>query len=199
MDYRCKFCKKPGVHYFLFCPQNPDPNSIHRRRQAKLRLKGPSSPGRGVKRSPSPSWEVSEDHKTRKLSFSSTTVHNNDGGCASPESELGSFMTLFDPGQQSRPRLSSCDVLGKDRFGESKRDFYITDGQANEVPAAKIRSMPSTNENVVQNDTITRDFAHFKKDGILESKEPEPKSLQMEYRRKCNEAGFSATFTDFTI
>jgi hypothetical protein len=32
-DYVCKFCKERGTHYFLFCPQNPDPNSIYRRRQ----------------------------------------------------------------------------------------------------------------------------------------------------------------------
>jgi hypothetical protein len=36
-DYRCRFCQQPGSHYWMFCPRNPDPNSIYRRRQAKQR------------------------------------------------------------------------------------------------------------------------------------------------------------------
>lgn len=37
LDYRCRFCQQPGSHYWMFCPRNPDPNSIYRRRQAKQR------------------------------------------------------------------------------------------------------------------------------------------------------------------
>lgn len=177
-DYRCKFCKKPGVHYFLFCPQNPNPNSIYRRRQAKMRSNGPSSPDRGLKRSPSPSWEVSEDHKIRKLSY------DNDRGYASLEPELGDDMKLCSPRQQSRLRLSPYDMQGKDEFREGRKDIFVTDVQANTLTADKTVSMPPTNENLVQNDTIVRDFAHFEQDGILKSKDLGLKSSQMEWLRK---------------
>src|SRR5947209_7637380 len=99
MEYRCKFCKKPDIHYFLFCPQNPDPNSVYRKHRAKVQSKGPFSPDRREKRSPSPSLEVPNDHKTRKLSFLSTTVHNSSRECASPEPKLGDSMKFSSPRQ----------------------------------------------------------------------------------------------------
>jgi hypothetical protein len=46
-DYVCKFCKERGTHYFLFCPKNPDPNSIYRRRQDRAFQSIQSSPSRG--------------------------------------------------------------------------------------------------------------------------------------------------------
>ena len=91
-DYICKFCKKVGMHYYLFCPHNPDPNSIYRRRQAKQPLKGTLTSDRGLKRSPSPLWEVSEDNQRRKLSSSSAMSRNNRGYAASPETEYGYFV-----------------------------------------------------------------------------------------------------------
>ena len=46
-DYVCKFCKERGTHYFVFCPRNPDPNSIYRRRQDRALQGIQSSPSRG--------------------------------------------------------------------------------------------------------------------------------------------------------
>jgi hypothetical protein len=46
-DYVCKFCKERGTHYFLFCPRNPDPNSIYRRRQDRAFQRIQSSPSLG--------------------------------------------------------------------------------------------------------------------------------------------------------
>jgi hypothetical protein len=46
-DYVCRFCKERGTHYFLFCPRNPDPNSIYRRRQDRALQSFQSNPARG--------------------------------------------------------------------------------------------------------------------------------------------------------
>jgi hypothetical protein len=46
-DYVCKFCKERGTHYFMFCPRNPDPNSIYRRRQERALQNIQSSPSHG--------------------------------------------------------------------------------------------------------------------------------------------------------
>ena len=46
-DYVCKFCKERGTHYFMFCPRNPDPNSIYRRRQEKALRNIQSIPSHG--------------------------------------------------------------------------------------------------------------------------------------------------------
>jgi hypothetical protein len=161
-----------------------------------VRSKGPLSPDRGVKRSPSPSWEVSEDGKTRKLSFFSTTVHGSDRGYASPEPELGNFMKLSSPHQQSRLRSSPCDMQGIDGYLEGRSDFFMSDIHANNLPAGKTVSMQSTDEDFVQNGTIVRDFARFKQDTILKSKEGELKSTQLKCLRKCNEMGLFVSFAD---
>jgi hypothetical protein len=45
-DYICKFCGERGTHYFMFCPLNPDPNSIYRRRRDKAFQNLHGSPSR---------------------------------------------------------------------------------------------------------------------------------------------------------
>lgn len=85
-DYVCKYCGEQGTHYYIFCPRNPDPNSIYRRRQAKgLLPSGSSLTCQGMKRPLAPFSKP----PTPPTAFRATTTPQDD--FESPKSPTPEF------------------------------------------------------------------------------------------------------------